>query len=42
MSQASSRVGWNGGLGWWEVGESRGCMAFALGFYSIIKGIKLT
>ncbi len=27
MSQTSSRVGWNGGLGWWAVTQGRGSWA---------------
>ena len=32
MSQTSSRVGWNGGLGWWAKRQGRGLMDFALFF----------
>jgi len=31
--QTSTRVGWNGGLGWWAVKQCRVFSAFALGFF---------
>ena len=34
MSQTSSRVGWNGGLGWWAMGQCRGFTDFALFIHS--------
>ena len=34
MSQTSSRVGWNGGLGGWAEGQCRGFMDFALFIHS--------
>ena len=34
MSQTSTRVGWNGGLGGWEADGCRGFMDFALFIHS--------
>ncbi|MCX7112755.1 MAG: hypothetical protein NTX45_22060 [Proteobacteria bacterium] len=42
MSQTSSRVGWNGGLGWWAERQCREDIDFAL-YYSFgaIRGVPL-